>query len=94
METMETYIIERHIPGIENMSADEWKAIARKSNGVLADLGSQLRWIHSYVMGGKTYCVYEAADEELIREHAKLGGFPCNVITPVRGMLEPAMGQL
>lgn len=90
---MSRFIIERQIPGIERMTQDELKAIARKSNGVLADLGSQIRWLHSYIVGGKTYCVYEAPDEELIREHAKLSGFPCNQITPVAGMLEPAMGK-
>jgi hypothetical protein len=89
---MATFLIERHLPGIERMSDPELRAVARKSNQVLADLSSDIRWIHSYIVNGKTYCVYEASDEELIREHARLSGFPCNLITPVKGMLMPAMG--
>ncbi len=89
---MPKFLIERHIPGIENMSEEELRAIARKSNRVLADLGSQLRWEHSYIIGGKTVCVYDAPDEELIRAHAEMGGFPCNNITPVNRLLDPSMG--
>ena len=89
---MQTFIIERQLPGIERMSSEEHAAIARKSNSVLADLGDQIRWVHSYVVDGQTYCVYLAADEELIREHARISGFPCNRIIPVKGMLDPAMG--
>jgi hypothetical protein len=90
---MPQFLIERHIPGIERMSASELQAVARKSNSVLADLGSEIRWIHSYIVDGRTFCLYEAPDEDLIREHARLSGFPCNKITPVRGTLEPRMGH-
>ena len=86
---MPQYLIERHIPGIEKMTADELKSVARKSNRVLADLGSEIRWIHSYIVNGKTYCVYVAPDEELIKEHARMSGFPCNKIQQVTGMIDP-----
>lgn len=86
---MPQYLIERHIPGIEKMSDEELKSVARKSNRVLADLGSEIRWIHSYIVNGKTYCVYVAPDEELIKEHARMAGIPCNTIQQVTGMIDP-----
>ncbi|MBW3581771.1 MAG: DUF4242 domain-containing protein [Euryarchaeota archaeon] len=90
---MARFLIERHIPGIEKMGPAELKAVARKSNNVLAELGSTIRWEHSFILNGKTFCVYEAPDEELIREHARLSGFPCNSILPVAGLLDPSMGE-
>ena len=86
---MPQYLIERHIPGIEKMTGEELRSVARKSNRVLADLGSEIRWIHSYIVNGKTFCVYVAPDEELIREHARMSGFPCNTIQLVTGMIDP-----
>ena len=90
---MPQFLIERQIPGIERMTASELQAVARKSNRVLADLGSEIRWLHSYIVDGRTFCVYTAPDEELIREHARLSGFPCNKILRVQGMIEPSMGM-
>lgn len=89
---MPQYLIERHIPGIQDMSPEELQAVARKSNRVLADLGSDIRWIHSYIVDGKTFCVYMAPDEDLIREHARMSGFPCNNIQLVQGMIDPQTG--
>ena len=89
---MPQYLIERHIPGIECMSADELKSVARKSNSVLADLGEEIQWLHSYVVGGKTYCVYQAPDEELILEHARITGFPCNNISEIQKIINPDTG--
>ena len=89
---MPQFLIERQIPGVEAMSPEELRAVARKSNRVLADLGNDIRWIHSYIVDGRTYCVYMAPDEDLIREHAKLSGFPCNRILKVQGMIDPDTG--
>lgn len=89
---MPKYLIERHIPGIECMSADELQSVARKSNSVLADLGEDIVWLHSYVVDGKTYCVYQAPDEELILEHSRMTGFPCNRIIEIRHIISPATG--
>jgi hypothetical protein len=86
---MPQFLIERHIPGIESMSPEELCAVARKSNQALADLGSEIRWLHSYVVNGKTFCVYTAPDEELIHAHAQLTGFPCNHIIRVETMIGP-----
>jgi hypothetical protein len=90
---MPKFLIERHIPGIDKMSRDQLKAVARKSNAVLADLGSEIQWIQSYVVDNKLYCLYIAPDEEIIREHARLGGFPCNVITRVQNLLDPTTAE-
>mgnify|MGYP001818918085 CR=1 FL=1 len=89
---MPQYLIERHIPGVESMSPDELKSVARKSNSVLADLGEEIQWLHSYVVGGMTYCVYTAPDEELIREHARMTGIPCNNITEIHNTINPDTG--
>lgn len=89
---MPQYLIERHLPGIECMTQDELKSVARRSNSVLADLGDDIQWIHSYVVDGKTYCVYQAPDEELILEHARMTGFPCNRITEIQNIINPETG--
>jgi len=89
---MPQYLIERNIPGVHCMSAEELKSVARKSNSVLADLGDEIQWLHSYVVDGKTYCVYNAPDEELIREHARMTGFPCNRIIEIQKIINPETG--
>lgn len=90
---MPKFLIERHIPGIEKMGRDELRAIARRSNSALADLGPQIQWIESYVVGGRTYCVYIAPTEDVIREHARLAGFPCNGVTRIEGVIDPTTGE-
>jgi hypothetical protein len=86
---MPKFIIERHIPGAGSLSAEKLRSISQKSREVLCTLGSDIQWIHSYVAGDKIYCIYLAANEELIREHARLGGFPANSITEVSNIIEP-----
>jgi hypothetical protein len=88
-----TYIIERHIPGVECMSPEELKSVSRRSNSVATDLGGQIRWKHSYVVEGMTFCVYDAPDEALIREHARLAGFPCNRIREIHEVIGPHTGE-
>ena len=87
---MKTYIIEREIPGAGNLTAEQLKAISQKSCGVLKLMGSKIEWIQSYVAGDKIYCIYKAENEELIRQHAKDGGFPANRITQVANIISPA----
>lgn len=90
---MQTYVIERAIDGIGAASPAELQAIAQKSNGVLEQLGEQVQWKHSYVTADKIYCVYEADSEELVKEHARRGGFPADVVTPVAGVIDPSTGR-
>lgn len=87
---MPQYLIEREIPGAGNMSAEQLRDASRHSNGVLAGLGPEIEWVHSYVAGDKIYCVYNAPTEDLIRSHAEKSGFPANRITAVSAVISPA----
>lgn len=87
---MDTYVIEREIEGIEGSTAEDLRAISKKSKAVLDQLGSGIEWVHSYVAEGKIYCVYRAQDEEIIREHARQGGFPADSIRKVANTISPA----
>ena len=91
--TMKTYLIERDIPGAGKLTHEQLKAISQKSCGVLKEMGPQIQWIQSYVTGDKIFCVYKAENEELIREHAKKGGFPANKITEVSSEISPATAE-
>ena len=86
---MPQFVIEREIPGAGNLSDAELRAVARKSVGVLKDMGPEIKWLHSYITGDKVYCVYLAPDEETVREHARRGGFPANRISAVRHLIDP-----
>jgi hypothetical protein len=86
---MPQFVIEREIPGAGSLSDAELQAVARKSVGVLKDMGPEIKWLHSYVTGDKVYCVYLAPDEETVREHARRGGFPANRVSAVRRLIDP-----
>ena len=91
---MNKYLIERQIPGAGNLSLEDLRTVARKSVNVLAGLGVEIQWVESYVSGDKIYCVYLAANEELIREHARLTGIPANTITEVFRVIDPTVAHL
>ena len=90
---MPKYLIEREIPGAGTLSQQQLRAISQKSCGVLNQLGPQIQWHHSYVVDNKIFCVYTAPNEELIREHARQGGFPANRISEVRTMIDPSTAR-
>lgn len=90
---MPKYVIEREIPGAGSFSAETLQAISQKSCGVLSNLGPQIQWLHSYVTDNKIYCVYTAPNEEMVREHAKQGGFPANSVSEVKTMISPATAE-
>jgi hypothetical protein len=90
---MPKYVIEREIPGAGNLSSQELQGISQKSCGVLRQLGPQIQWVHSYVTGDKVYCVYIAPNEEMIREHARQGGFPVNRISQVETVIDPTTAE-
>ena len=87
---MKTYVIEREIPDAGKLNAVQLKGISQTSCGVLQEMGPRIQWMHSYVTGNKIYCVYKAENEELIKEHAKKGGFPANSISEVSTVISPA----
>lgn len=90
---MPKYVIEREIPGVGNLTPDEVKGVAQKSCSVLNKLGPSIQWLHSYVTADKIYCVYIAPNEEMVREHAKQGGFPANRISEVKRVIDPTSAE-
>jgi hypothetical protein len=87
------YVIERQIPGAGKLTAEQLKGIAQTSCGVLKEMGPQIQWVQSYVTGDKIYCVYVAANEEMVREHAKKGGFPANAVSEVTTIISPQTAE-
>jgi len=83
------YVIERDIPNAGSLTGHESQAISQKSCSVVRNLGPQIQWLHSYVTDDKIYCVYIAPNEEMVREHAKQGGFPANRVSEVKRMIDP-----
>jgi cell division inhibitor SulA len=90
---MPKYVIERVVPGASNMSPTELKNMSVRSCDVLRELGSQIQWVQSYVTDNKIYCVYIAPNEELVREHARLGGFPANQVAQVKTLIDPTTSE-
>lgn len=86
---MPKYVIERELPGAGDLSPDDLHGVARKSCGILEEMGPRIQWQHSYFTGDKIYCVYIAPDEDTIREHAEKGGFPANRISEVTAIIDP-----
>ena len=90
---MPKFVIEREIPGAGKLSSAELKGISQTSCGVLSKMGPQIQWLQSYVTGDKVYCVYIAPNEEMVREHAKLGGFPANRVSEVATVIDPTTAE-
>ena len=90
---MPKYVIERSIPGAGKLSAAELEGISMKSCSVLRKMGPQIQWVQSYVTGDKIYCVYVAPDAEMIREHARQGGFPANSVSEVKTIIDPTTAE-
>jgi len=90
---MPKYVIEREIPGAGKLSPGELQDISAKSREVLSQLGPSIQWLESYVTDDKVYCVYIAPSADLIREHAKCGGFPANRISEVRAVIDPTTAE-
>ena len=89
---MPKYIIERNILGASKLSQQELQAISQKSCSVLNKMGPQIQWVQSYVAGDKIYCVNIAPNEQMVRDHAKQGGFPANVVSEVKSIIDPTTG--
>jgi hypothetical protein len=83
------FIIERDIPQVGTLERDQLREAAAKSNSVLRQLGPDIQWVESYVAENKTFCVYLAKDEAIIKKHAEISGFPATKVTEVRKMIDP-----
>ncbi|MEA2827790.1 MAG: hypothetical protein QOG43_2229 [Actinomycetota bacterium] len=90
---MPKYLIERTVPGAGQMDDDALAAISATSNGVLRDLGPDVQWVHSYVTDDKITCVYVAANEDIVREHGRCGGFPVDAVHEVRAIIDPVTAE-
>lgn len=91
---MPKFIIEREIPGAGKFNEEQLQGIAQKSCDVLRKMGSEIQWLHSYVAGDKIYCVYIAPNAEMVREHAKQGGFPANKVSIVSTIIDPVTSEI
>jgi hypothetical protein len=90
---MPKFIIERTMPGAGNLSPADLKGASQKSSAVLRDLGPDVQWMHSYVTDDKIYCVYIASNEDLVRRHAEIAGFPADAVARVRSVIDPATAE-
>ena len=90
---MPRFVIERSLPGAGKLPPAELHAISQKSCGVLNKLGPQIQWLESYVTDDKVYCVYIAPNAEMVREHAKQGGFPANRVSEIRTIIDPTTAE-
>jgi hypothetical protein len=90
---MPKYVIEREMPGVGQLSAEELCGASQNSCGVLTEMGPQIQWVESYVTGDKIYCVYIAQNENLVRQHAHQAGFPANKISKVAAVINPTTAE-
>jgi Nickel responsive protein SCO4226-like len=90
---MPKFVIERDLPGAGKLTAGDLQGVSEKSCSVLRNLGPQIQWVQSYVTDDKIYCVYIAPNAEMIREHARQGGFPANRISEVRSVIDPTSAE-
>ena len=91
---MPRFVIERELPGAGKLSQQDLQAISQKSCSVLADLGPSIQWVESYVTEDKIYCVYQAPNKEIIRQHAEMGGFPANRIEEIATVISPVTAEV
>jgi len=89
---MNKYIIEREIPNVGNLEGEQLRQAVAKSNEALRQIGPDVQWVESFIAANKTYCLYMAKDEDLIRKHAELSGFPATRITEIGKMIDSTTG--
>ena len=90
---MPKFVIEREMPGVGSLSDGDYTQAAQKSCDVLRAMGPEVQWIQSFVTGDKIFCIYHAANEQMLREHAERSGFPANKITKVERVIDPATAE-
>ncbi len=86
---MKRFLIERDIPAVGSLEREQLREAAKTSNKALRQLGTDIQWVESFVAADKTFCVYLAKDEEIIRRHAEISGFPATKITEIRKTIDP-----
>src|ERR1700754_3646903 len=86
---MKKFVIERNLPGAGSLTASELQAISETSCKVVNEMGKPYHWIQSFITGDKIYCVHIAESEAVVREHARLAGFPINTVSEVKAVVDP-----
>lgn len=86
---MKRYVIEREIPGVGQLNAEQLKGASATSNDALAKLNGKVQWVQSFVVDDKTFCIYLAESEADVHEHARLSGFPATKVSEVRNVIDP-----
>jgi len=90
---MRRFMIEREIPAVGSLGREALKEAAKRSNAALAQLAPNIQWVESFVADDRTFCVYLATDEAVIRRHAEISGFPANRIVEIRRKIDPTTAQ-
>jgi len=90
---MPRFVIEREIPGAGKLTPEQLQGISQTSCGVLRQMGPQIQWVQSFVTDDKIYCIYIAPDEDTVRKHAQMGGFPANTVAQVRAVIDPTTSE-
>ncbi len=90
---MPKFVIERDLPGAGALTPEQLHGVAEKSCSVLQNLGPRIQWVHSYVTDNKIYCIYIAPNEEMVREHARQGGFPATKVSQIRSIIDPTTSE-
>jgi hypothetical protein len=91
---MPKYLVERTLPGAGSLSAADLQATAQKAVAILYEMGPDVQWTHSYVVGDKVFCVFNARDDELVREHSRRGGFPVDTVHRVATIIDPITAEV
>jgi hypothetical protein len=87
--TLQRFIIERDVPGVGSLEREQLRAAVSKANDVVRQLGPDIQWVQSYVADDKTFCVYLASDEAIIRKHAEMAGIPVTRIARIATAIDP-----
>lgn len=90
---MPRYVIERELPGAGKLSQADLQAISEKSCNVITELGPKIQWVESFVTEDKIYCIYNAPDKDILRQHAQMGGFPANRIEEIKNVINPVTAE-
>lgn len=80
---------ERDIPNVVSLPAAQLRDLAATSNNALAKLSGKVQWVQSFIAADRTFCVYLAESEALVREHSRLAGFPITRVTEVPTIIGP-----
>lgn len=90
---MPKYLIEREIPNAAALSTHELRAISQRSCAVLRELGPEIQWVQSFVTEDRITCVYIAPNADLVRTHARLGGFPADRVLEIATTIDPTTAE-